>query len=283
MNVEIYPEEVEDFFTRHDDNGDGFFDFDEFKQAMLSPHAVPKNIDIRKAFDDHSVKQTGVLDPNLPESYIPCARIGPALEALSLKQKMREKAQAYFDHGALDDGVISFEEFNQALLSISPLPDEHDVDMVYRKHAVPGRFLYIPAEKLRDALLDLGLEVTTAQLNHFRSTVKLNFNDCIKYNAFKHIVRSPSPAEVWAETLPLARLLAEALPKHSGCDHLRVLSSLTPNEADIVAEEVCWSLKELLMQHVSRLKASFMAMDEQVATQILGGVFSMPLPIEPQI
>ena len=279
LEIEINPEEVEDFFARHDDNGDGFFDFDEFKQAMRSPHAVPKNMDIRKAFEDHSVKQTGHFDDNLPESYIPSAMVGPALEALSLKQKMREKAQAYFAEGALKDGLISFEEFNQALLSISPLPDEQDVDMVYRKHAEPGRFLYIPTEKLSDALLDLGLEVTRAQLDHFRSTVKLNFNDCIKYNAFKHIVRSPSATEVWAKTLPLARLLAEALPKHSGCDHLRVLSSLTPNEADNVAEEVCRSLKELLKQHVTRLKASFMAMDKQVAIQILAGLFSMPLAL----
>lgn len=268
LGREIQRDEVDDFFRLHDLNGDGVFDLDEFKHAILAPHKLPKYEAIRKAFDLHSIKRSEA-NATAPEEYIQPEKAREALETLSLKTKMLEKVLAYFTQGALSDGVISFEEFNQAILSISPLPDEQEVVRVYQEHAVPGTYLYIPTDALRDALLELSLVVTDEQLTHFRRTVDLNFNGCIKYNAFKHIVLSPSPTEVWASTLPLARLLADALPKFHGCDHLRVVSSLTPQEADMVAEEVCQSLKDVLKQHVAELKQSFIAMDEQVFPSFL--------------
>ena len=255
LDREISADEVDDFFKKHDLNGDGFFDLDEFKLAMSSPHPLPAHRKIKQVFDEHS----DGTDHILPDS------IGPALNALSLKKKTVEKVRSYFEQGALSDGKITFEEFNQAILSTSPLPDEQEVVRVFQEHAVAGRFLYIPIDKLKPALLTLGLVATKDQLTHFERTVQLNFNGRIKYNAFKHIVKSPSPAEVWAETLPLARLLANALPKHSGCDHLRVVSSLTPAEVDVIAEEVGEALKSLLKEHVGILRTSFASMEEQVS------------------
>jgi hypothetical protein len=87
--------------------------------------------------------------------------------------------------------------------------------------------------------------------------LELNFNNCIKYDAFKHLVRLTSPTEAWAKTLPLSRLLADALPKISDWDHLNVISSLTNNEIDYVAEEVCSALKKVLKERVDQLKSSF--------------------------
>jgi Ca2+-binding EF-hand superfamily protein len=261
LDIEIGEDEVNDFFEKNDLDGNGLFDFEEFKQAILTPLSLPPQEEIRRVFDMYSEKQSGLVE----FSFIPPSKITAALGTLGLKTKTAKKVQAYFDQSAfLADGKISFEEFNQAILSISPLPDEQEITRVYQEFAVPGIYRYIPSGKLEWALGALGVVVTNDQINHHIRIVKLNFNDCIKYNAFKHIVLSPSPAEVWARTLPLSRLLADALPKLSDCDHLRVISSLTTQEADYVAEEMCIALKEVLVRHISQLKSSFQSMDKQV-------------------
>ena len=254
LDVEIGHDSIDEFFTKHDRDGNGLFDYDEFKEAIFSPLKLPPQPEIRQAFEKFALRT----------DFIVADKISDALKKLGLKTKTVENVQAYFEQGALADGKISFEEFNQAILSISPLPDEQEITRVYQEHAVPGTYRYIPSDTLKSALEGLGLVVTKDRLDHFNRILQLNFDGCIKYNAFKHIVLSPSPVEVWAKTLPLSRLLADALPKFSGCDHLRVISSLTAKEVDNVAEEVCGALKEVLMLHVGLLKSAFKSMDEQV-------------------
>ncbi len=260
LDIEIGEDAVEDFVKKNDMDGNGLFDYEEFKQAILAPLSLPPHSEIRRVFDDYSDKPSTSGD----FAFILPAKISAALQNLGLKTKTALKVEAYFSQGHSADGKISFEEFNQAILSISPLPDEQEIIRVYHEHAVPGRYRYIPSDKLEFALQELGTVVTKDQLAHYTRIVNLNFHGCIKFDAFKHLVLSPSPVEVWAKTLPLGRLLADALPKFSGCDHLRVISSLTTQEADYVAEEVCAALKEVLMRHVSQLKSSFHSMDQQV-------------------
>ena len=74
----------------------------------------------------------------------------------------------------------------------------------------------------------------------------------------------PTPVETWEETLPLTRILADALPKHDICDHSRVVNSLTQREIDVIAECFAVSLKDVLNQHIAKLKSTFVIMDRQV-------------------
>jgi Ca2+-binding EF-hand superfamily protein len=267
LGIEVQKDEPEDFFCRQD-HGDGFFDLDDFKQVILAPHKQPHPAKIREAFDKYAVKLQ-CDDPFLPEAHITPKKISNALRFLELGGRASEQVLAYFADSVPSHGVISFEDFNQAVLSTFPLPDEQEVLRVFQENAEPGAYTYLPMSELRNALSELGLTITGQQLEHFRRTARLNFNDCIKYNAFKAIVLTPSPMEVWAATLPLARLLAEALPKHSDYNHLRIISSLTSNESDAVAEEVCQALKEVLKGHVAHLKKAFMTMDEKVCFPLL--------------
>ncbi len=248
LDVEIGEDAVDDFFEKNDLDGNGLFDYEEFKQAILSPLSLPPRQEVRRVFTTCSEK------PSDGFAFIVPTNTSAALDKLGLKTKMKEKVQEYFSQGHSADGQISYEEFNQAILSLSPLPDEPDIIRVYCEHAVPGKYRYIPSDKLE----------FSDQLAHYNRIVNLNFNGCIKYDAFKHLVLSPSPVEVWARTLQLSRLIADALPKLSDCDHLRVISSLTPQEADHVAEEVCAALKVVLLRHVGQLKSSFQSMDKQM-------------------
>jgi Ca2+-binding EF-hand superfamily protein len=260
LDVEIEEDAVDDFFKKHDLDGNGLFDCEEFKQAILAPLELPSQDEIRQVFGQYSTKPSSQTD--FP--FIHPTKVYAALEKLNFKRRTAEKVQLYFKQGALADGKISFEEFNQAILSISPLPDEQEITRVYQEHAMPGKYQHIPIEKLEIALEALGVVVTKNEFDHHIRIVKLNFDNWIKYKAFKHIVLSPSAAEVWAKTLPFNRLIADALPKLPDCDYLRVISSLTTQEANDVVEEVCCVLKEILMLHVGQLKSSFQRMDQQV-------------------
>jgi Ca2+-binding EF-hand superfamily protein len=261
LGLEIEEGAVIDFLAEYDVDRSGSFDYEEFKQAIQLPLKPPPQHEIQKVFDSFSEKQSQPDDSH----FILPSKIQDVLRELGLKAKTVEKVKAYFNQGTfLADGKISFEELNQAILSISPLPDEQEITRVYQGHAVPGVYQYIPSENLELALEALGVVVTKDQLSYHTSIVDLNFNGLIKYNAFKHIVLTPSPAEVWAKTLPLSRLLADAMPKLSECDHLRVISSLTTQEAQSVADAVCFALKDLLIHHVGQLKSSFRSMDVQV-------------------
>ena len=251
--MDIVVENTDKFLQEHDQDGDGLIDLEEFLQVVLSPKSLPQPHQIRQAFDGHVVRGT---------NYITRENIRSALESLALKSNATEKAVAYFEQGALNDNQIQFEEFNQAVLSVSPMPEEQEVQRVFQAYAIAGTLLHIPNDKLEVALEELGISVTAQELAGFARTVKLNFDGRIRFSAFKYIALLPSPLEVWAKTLPLPRLLADAFPKCAGIDHLRVISTLTIEETSIVAEEVGLALKDVLRDHVSKLKRAYVDMDD---------------------
>jgi hypothetical protein len=164
---------------------------------------------------------------------------------------------------AASNGMITFDKFHQAILSTSKIVDEQDITRVFEEYAVSGKYLFIPSDNLRSALEELGVVVTKDQLCKFSRIIDLNFKGRLDFHAFKHVALSPTPVVAWAESLPIAALLADALPKHKKYDHLRVISTLTHNEISCVAEEVCLVLKEILLAHVGQLQASFRNMDKE--------------------
>ena len=239
-------------------DGDGHIDLWEFQQAVRSPQAraVPQQSEIRRAFD---------FTANGRDS-IDRQHISTALNSLSLKRKAAQNVVTYFEKGALADDQIRFEEFNQAILSVSPLPDEHEVLRVFRAYAIQVSFLHIPEPKLAGALREAtGQFVTTQQLQSFARIIELNFRGRTTYSAFKCIARMPSPPEIWAKTLPLARLLANALPKRASDDEMRLVSRLTSREIDIISESVGAALKGVLTKHILELRKTYEDMDKFVS------------------
>ena len=260
FDIEIDENASNEFLKKHDLDDEGTVDFEKFKHTILLLLSPPQQQDIQRVFNQHS-QNSASGDFN----FIPAASVNEVLAKLSLNSKTAEKVQLFFNRGVyIEDNKITFEEFNHAILSISALPDEQEISRVYNEHAVPGTYRCIPFDKLGLALEALGVDITNDQHAHHTRTVELNFNGRITYNALKYIARLPSPAEVWAKALPLSKLLADALPKVSGCDHLRVISSLSTQEVNYVAEEVCSALKVLLKKHVDELNISFQSMDTQV-------------------
>ncbi len=80
------------------------------------------------------------------------------------------------------------------------------------------------------------------------------------------ISQPPSALGGWLQSLPLASLLMDALPRPNAEEKrnsLRVISEMTAPEIHIVAKEFAVGLERLLKDSVGALKKSFDAMDNK--------------------
>jgi Ca2+-binding EF-hand superfamily protein len=260
IGIEILPDELDGFFRQYDQNGDGVLDLEEFRQVALSPSRMPSRRKIQEVFSKYAVKS----DPQRAADQIPLDSWSDApLMELELKRASVKRVRDLIMKREGSSSVITCDEFHQAILSTSKLVDEQEIIRVFEEYAVSGKYLFIPANNLSSALKELGLVHTKDQLCKFNRIVALNYKGLIDFHAFKHVALSPTPLVAWAESLPIATLLADALPKHDKCDHLRVISTLTTKEIDGIVDEVCLELKEILQAHVGRLHSSFRSMDEE--------------------
>jgi Ca2+-binding EF-hand superfamily protein len=255
IGVVIVQDELNDFFQKYDQNGDGVLDLEEFRQVALSESQLPSRKKAQEVFSKFA-------EPS-DSDHIPLNSWSNALKDLELRRASVKLANDHFMTGAESMEKITFDDFYQAILSTSKIVDEQDITRVFEEYAVSGNYLFIPADKLCPALEGLGLVFTNDQLNRFSRVIDLNYKGRLDFHAFKHIALSPTPLVAWVDSLPISTLLADALPKHDKCDHLRVISTLTPSEISCVAEEVSLALKEILQAHVGRLKASFRSMDKE--------------------
>jgi Ca2+-binding EF-hand superfamily protein len=260
IGIDIVSAELDDFFQQHDQNGDGFLDLEEFRQVALSPSKMPSRKKTHEVFSKYAVK----ADPQRGGDHIPLdSWSDDPLMDLELRRASVKLVRELLMKGEGSNGVITFDEFHQAILSTSKVVDEQEIIRVFEEHAVSGKYLIIPACKLSSALEELGLVFTKDQLLKFERIVDLNYKGRLDFHAFKHVALAPTPLTAWAELLPIATLLADALPKHDKCDHLRVISTLTKNEIDSIVDEVSLELKEILQAHVGRLHSSFRSMDKE--------------------
>jgi Ca2+-binding EF-hand superfamily protein len=261
LGVEIKEDDFEKQFHRFDENADGYIDEEEFKQFAQSQSLMPSHDQFKDVFDKICKKS---IDPNALH-HIPMSELLlENLEELGMTQKRIDIVREKFENDKIDQ--IDFDEFHQAVLSTYVVIDDNNIRTVFRECAAKGTCLIIPREKIRPAFQDLGLVLTEDHMHDLIHTVELTFNGRIDFHAFKHIVLSPSPAVTWAKSLPIAALLADAMPKHEKCDHLRVISTLNQKEIGFIVEEVCSSLKDMLASEISKLKVALRVMDDAAAT-----------------
>ena len=266
LGVEMTEEDFDRVYIIYDANEDGFIDEEEFKQIVLSQTQMPSLDKSRHVFDTMCQPKGKTTDASDPGHIKLSSLTHENLKALEFTQKrVGIVRDCLTSSHRVENDEFDFDEFHHAVLATYNLLDEHEISTVFKASAVRGKCLFIPRDKIRAALKDLSLVVTADHLHDLLHTVDLNFNGRIDFHAFKHIVLSPSPVVAWAQSLPIAALLADAMPKHEKCDHLRVISTLEPKEIGFIADAVCAELKEMLRWKIADLKSALRAMDEEAA------------------
>jgi Ca2+-binding EF-hand superfamily protein len=265
LGIDIMEEDLQILFDLYDANGDGSIDEEEFKEIVRSQSELPSHDKFMEVFNKICKQEGKTVDGSASSCHIPLSALSyDNLKDLGLTQFRVRKCLDRLS-GAPQKNEIDFDEFHYAVLSTCAMVHEHDIGAIFRKFAVSGRYLFIPKDMFRLALKDLGIMFTENQIYELSRTVKLNFNDRLDFHAFKHIVQLPSPVVTWVESLSIATLLADAMPKHEKCDHLRVISTLQPKEISCIVDEICSSLKDILASKIAELRGSLRIMDEEAA------------------
>jgi Ca2+-binding EF-hand superfamily protein len=141
------------------------------------------------------------------------------------------------------------------------------IKAIFDLHKDSGTELLTPVS-LRLALIDLDVHVSEAEVTQFIQTMDLNNDGGLDFQEFLNVIDKPTPVELWARSLPLAELIASAMPRNGGenKDSLRCLSRITPAELEASCMVLVEGLKKLLEEQIEALKKSFETLDQSSAS-----------------
>ena len=143
--------------------------------------------------------------------------------------------------------------------------DKAEVLKVFDSHAEtmeadgPSR---VSRDKLHAILMELGVVVDEQEAVQLFDEFDTDSNG-LDLKDFKSILQRPNRLYEWAKALPLCEILADSIPRKSGVDPLRVVSSLSAEERDIVCETVRSGLDRLLKEWSEQLKDAFKVTDHR--------------------
>ena len=139
--------------------------------------------------------------------------------------------------------------------------DDGHLKAVFEKHKDPSSEL-VPRENLRAALAALDVEVDEKDLEEILFSSDSHASGGLDLEDFKRAVRRPLMVQQWAGDLPLAQMVADAMPRAKGLDPLRAVSKATA----AVLRDACQALSEGLLKvlevQVAELKTIFDIQDE---------------------
>ncbi len=117
----------------------------------------------------------------------------------------------------------------------------------------------ISSDRFREALESMGICVDEEEALEFVRSKggDVGFVDSAE---FQRAVGRQWSAEVWAKSLPLAEMLADALPNCIGCHRLRAVSDLKEEEIAAIADGYRDGLVQVLNEHIAMLRNAYKVM-----------------------
>jgi hypothetical protein len=118
----------------------------------------------------------------------------------------------------------------------------------------------IPKTRLRRVLNELDIllldEKDVDELFHEYNFQEVNRHE-IDLDEFLLLAERPRVVDEWARSLPLADVLADAIPRMPGLDPLHVVSRLSTDEIAVICQAMLPGIERILAEAVSALKAQF--------------------------
>jgi hypothetical protein len=127
----------------------------------------------------------------------------------------------------------------------------------------------MPSSRFLPALKQLGISIDEGEAQEFLRT-KGGARGFVDSDEFRRAAAKKWDVDAWAQSLPLAPMLVDALPQSTGCNRLRAVCSLTEEEVRAIADGYRDGLQRLLMQHLVHLRAAYMALDKLAAMPVNG-------------
>ncbi len=119
----------------------------------------------------------------------------------------------------------------------------------------------MPWNQFLPALKRLSISIDEGEAQEFLRT-KGGARDFVELDEFRRAAAKRWDVDVWAQSLPLASMLADALPQCTGCNRLRAVCSLTAEEIRAICDGYREGLQRMLTQHVEYLRTAYEGLDK---------------------
>ncbi len=119
----------------------------------------------------------------------------------------------------------------------------------------------ITQEQFSSLSEELGLAFAADSIADLFRSLDINNDGGLDLEEFKQALLIPSPVEQLIQTLPISRMISDAMPRERGRDVLRLLSESSTEQIRNVCCVLIPYLEATLEDAVRKLKASFQAMD----------------------
>ena len=137
----------------------------------------------------------------------------------------------------------------------------------------PNRILkLIEKADLPRALDDLNIHLDDSQAKQLFDEMDIDFNAGLDEKEFERAVhaaceRMPGPYELWTRSLPVAQILADALPKPTNASeedsHLRFVSNLNDHEIEEVVAAFAEGVSLMLKESCTKLREAYEAIKKK--------------------
>ena len=127
-------------------------------------------------------------------------------------------------------------------------------------------------ENLASSLNELSIDIEQAHALQLFTEMDVNNDNGLSLEEFTKAVhvayeRVLGPYELWARSLPLSQILADALPISTSNagekdNHLRFVSEMDSNTIDEVVKAFAYGLKRMLQDNCTLLKKAYAKMEE---------------------
>ena len=122
-------------------------------------------------------------------------------------------------------------------------------------------------ESFKEALIKLDVDAAKGHTLDEIEVFDLDRDGQISFEEFKAAALRPSPLETWCKGVDWWQAVADAIPSGGGDDHnpLRAVASLSDAQMDVICAEAAKSIRNILSDKASQLRAAFRAMDQKKA------------------
>jgi hypothetical protein len=148
----------------------------------------------------------------------------------------------------------------------SVIESVESIKAIFDQHKDSSTNLIMP-KSLGPALRCVSVNLHETEISKRFASSDLNKDGGLDLQEFSSLVAMPSPVEEWARSLPLAQIVADAMPRNDclSNEQLRSLSKISQDQLDKSCDAIIEGVRRSLQEQLAVLKRAYEKMDNQAA------------------